>query len=401
MQNIGETDCCIVGSGPAGAVLALLLARQGVGVTLLEAHGDFNRQFRGDTIHPSTLELMEQLGLRDGLLRIPHTRHETLTLRTPRGVRPYLDFRGLHTAYPYVLRLPQPRFLEFVTAEASRYPGFRLVMSARVEALLEDDGPIRGVGYRGPGGWHKMRANLVVGADGRFSRVRELARLPSTKAAQPIDILWFQLPSRPGDPVTDGGLHVGAGGINFIRNRGQFWQIACLLPKGAYQRVRAAGLEAVRGAVAATIPWLDDRTSLLTSWSQTSLLVVESSRALQWHRPGLLLIGDAAHVMSPVGGVGINLAIQDAVAASNLLGSRLRQGTVRSPDLGAVQRRREWPTRLIQALQDLFLQHVLGDRVAASSQAWVGRAAEQVPFLRAVRTRLFAFGGFWPERVLE
>lgn len=393
------TACCIVGGGPGGAVLALLLARSGVPVTLLEAHADFNREFRGDTIHPSTLQLMRDLLLQDELLQIPHTRHQTMQINTLAGAVPYLDLRRLRSEYPYILRLPQPRFLEFLTSQAARQSNFRLLMGARVEGLLEDDGRITGVRYRAGDGTHELRAKLVVGADGRFSRVRELAGLTRTPSAQPIDLLWFRLPRSSSDPPTDGGLFARSGRFVFIRNRGDAWQVAYMLPKGAYQALRQSGLGALRASLLELVPWMQDRAAQVDDWNQTSLLSVESSRVRRWYRPGLLLIGDAAHVMSPVGGVGINMAIQDAVATANLLGPRLCHPSgpgVRH--LAAVQRRRELPTRLIQLLQDLLLDYILNCDAPPLQQLRPGPLAERLAGLRDLRLRLFAFGGFTPER---
>ena len=395
-----RTECCIVGSGPGGAVLALLLARRGVAVTLLEAHSDFNREFRGDTIHPSTLELMQQLSLRDSLLQIPHVRVQTVTLNAGTKSIPYMDFRYLRSNYPYVLGMPQPLVLQFLTERASRYSNFKLHMAARVEQLITDAGCVAGVRYRYGNRLHDVRANLVVGADGRFSRVRELAGLPRVQSAQPIDLLWLKLPRLATDPI-DGGLYVRSHRFAFVRKRADVWQVAYMLPKGDYQRFRAAGLQAMHRSVSDLVPWLCDRIILIDDWRQTSLLSVEVGRARYWCRPGLLLIGDAAHVMSPVGGVGINLAIQDAVAAANLLGSHLRDGAPAMHRLTAVQRRRELPTRLIQLFQDLLLQYILSCDGPAVPRLLPGRLAEQVPGLRALRTRLFAFGGFWPERVAD
>jgi 2-polyprenyl-6-methoxyphenol hydroxylase-like FAD-dependent oxidoreductase len=230
--------------------------------------------------------------------------------------------------------------------------------------------------------------------------VRELAGLARTRSAQPIDILWFRLPTSPADSPSDSGLYVGNGHYTFVRNRGDYWQIAYMLPKGSYQRLCIAGLPVARRSIDDLVPWLADRTGLLQDWSQTSLLSVESSRVCRWYRDGLLVIGDAAHVISPVAGVGINMAIQDAVVAANVLGSRLRKCGVRRQDLAAVQRRREWSTRAIQALQDLFLEYALscGARLTTPRMlaVWL---VEHLPLLKRIRTRLFAFGGFWPERV--
>ena len=239
---------------------------------------------------------------------------------------------------------------------------------------------------------------LTVGADGRFSRVRELAGLKSTRSAYPIDLLWFRLPTAPLDSDRDGGLYIGDTGAAYLRNRGQEWEIGYWLPKGGYQRLRSAGIQELRAAVDRLLPWLADRTPHLSDWRQTSLLSVESRRVRRWYRPGLLLIGDAAHVMSPVGGVGINLAIQDAIVAANVLGPRLGAGRLRVQDLAAVQRRREASTRLVQVLQDLAFQTMLGS-TADRRLRLVAGLVERMTTTRDLRARIFAFGGLWPERV--
>jgi 2-polyprenyl-6-methoxyphenol hydroxylase-like FAD-dependent oxidoreductase len=237
------------------------------------------------------------------------------------------------------VRLPQARFLELLAGVAGEYPAFRLVMGARVEHLIEDRGVVMGVRYRGPDGLHTVRASLPVGADGRFSRVRELAGIASTRSADPIDFLWFRLPTSARDSDAVGGVYVGDSGCAYLRSRGQQWEVGYWLPKGSYQRLRAAGIAELRKLVDRLLPWLADRTPQLTEWRQTSLLSVESRRVRRWYRPGQLLIGDAAHVVSPIGGVGINLAILDAVVTANLIGPRLGAGTLRVRDLARVQRR--------------------------------------------------------------
>jgi len=353
-----ETTCCIVGAGPAGAVLALLLARKGIPVVLLEEHMDFDRDFRGDTIHPSVMQIMEELGLADRLLQLDHTKVYTLPVQTARGTVTLADFRRLKTRYPYIAMIPQARFLEFITAEAKRYPGFRLVMGARVEKLMEEDGYIHGVHYRGQDGWHAVRAVLTVAADGRFSRVRKLAGFEPVKTAPPMDVLWFRLPRRPEDSMESTGRLV-QGHILVMLNRGEEWQMGYIIPKGGYQQIHAAGLEKLRQVVAELLPEFADRVEYIKEWKQVSVLSVESSRLRRWYRPGLLLIGDAAHVMSPIAGVGINYAIQDATVAANVLSDDLRAGKLPLRDLAEVQRKREWPTRIIQGFQNIMQGQVL------------------------------------------
>jgi 2-polyprenyl-6-methoxyphenol hydroxylase-like FAD-dependent oxidoreductase len=400
-EKVRETGCCIVGGGPAGVVLALLLARQAVDVTLLEGHHDFNRDFRGDTIHPSTLELMDQLGLIDRLLELPHTKVRAFKMHSRAGVVLVNDRSQLKTPFPYTVVMPQVHFLEFIAAEAARYPWFHLVMGARVEELIEEEGEIKGVRYRTDDHQQAVYAPLTVAADGRFSKVRQLAGITVASTAQTIDALQFRLPRRAEDPPDAVGYYVGPGQFMVLFDRGPEWQISRVFPKGGYQQLRAAGLQALRDSVAALAPWLADRTGDLKDWKQTSMLAVESGRVDRWYRPGLLLIGDAAHVMSPVGGVGINLAIQDAVAASNLLGRQLKRGQVRVRDLAGVQRRREWPTRLIQHLQDLQMQQVPAPGAAPFRPSLQARLVQGIPLLNHLRTRLFAFGGLQPERVQQ
>jgi 2-polyprenyl-6-methoxyphenol hydroxylase-like FAD-dependent oxidoreductase len=347
------TDCCIVGAGPAGAILGLLMARQGLKVTVLEAMHDFERDFRGDTLMPSTLELVDQLGLTERLRQLPHATLDEMRIETPAGGVAYLGMRGLPTPFPYAMSVPQARFLELITAEASRYPGFQLVFGARVRELIDRDGTILGVRVDGLG---EFRAPLTVGADGRFSKVRQLAGLQLIRSDQPSDVLSFRVPaSGQGRP----GLYAGSDqGYAVVLPRAGEWQVGYTLPKAGYRDLRAAGLPALRAAVARLVPWLADDLASLRDWNQTSLLSVESGRVRRWYRPGLLLIGDAAHVMSPVGGVGINCAIQDAVTTANRLGPGLLRGDVAVDDLAQVQHAREWAVRLTQACQRLMQRRI-------------------------------------------
>lgn len=392
--DVQQTTCCVVGAGPGGAVLALLLARKGVHVTLLEAHGDFDRDFRGDSLHPAILEVMDELGLVDRLLDLPHTKISVLPIQTSTGPFVPLDFRRLKTRFPYIAFMPQTRFLEFVTEEAKRYPNFRLIMRARVKELIEEDGVVRGVRYESKDGLHEVRALLTVGADGRFSRLRRLGGFEPKEASPPMDVLWFRLPRRPDEPR---GImaRVARGHIGILLDRGGQWQCAYVIPKGAYQEIKAAGLEDLRRSFARLVPEVADRVDHLGEWKQVSVLSVAADRLPRWYRPGLLLIGDAAHVMSPVAGVGINYAVLDAVVAANVLTGPLKAGRVRLRDLARVQRRREPSTRLVQAFQAQVQRRVVAPALN-SDQPFVPplalRLLLRIPLLRSLPSRLVAFG---------
>ena len=401
VRDVQETPCCIVGGGPAGAILSLLLARNGVPATLLEMHKDFDREFRGDTIHPSTLEILDQLGLADKLHEIPHTKISGPTIKFADGeFRPF-DLGRLKTRFPYILLVPQVRFLEFITREAAKYASFKLVMHANVTQLLKENGTVRGVRYLTSDGTHEVRSPLTVGADGRFSLVRRLAGFEPVKTSPPMDVLWFRLPKLPGEPEIVGGAFGGIGGgrIFILLERNEYWQAGLVFPKGQYQKVHSSGVESIRKSIAEIEPRFGPHAESLTDWRQITLLSVESSRCPLWHKPGLLLIGDAAHVMSPVGGVGINYAIQDAVVAANILSGRLKSGRVSDADLTEVQRQREWPIRVVQSAQSFLQRRIIASALNAGHAGnvpWQLRLFTKIPIVRDIPPRLIAFG---PRRV--
>jgi 2-polyprenyl-6-methoxyphenol hydroxylase-like FAD-dependent oxidoreductase len=405
VRDVKRTTCCIVGGGPGGAVLALLLARAGVDVTLLEAHPDFDREFRGDTLHPSVMEIMDQLGLADRLLELRHTEARSFTLQTVTGPFTPIDFSRVDTKFPYITVMPQTSFLEFITGEAKRYPNFRLVMEARVRELVEENSVVRGVRYESEDGSHEVRSILTVGADGRGSRVRRLAGFEPVKTSPPMDVLWFKLPREEGDPEGLVG-RFGRGHIAVMLDRHDYWQAGYVIPKGTFPELRREGIESLHRGFADLIPEYAGRIEFVKDWKQASLLSVESSICPRWYRPGLLLIGDAAHVMSPVAGVGINYAIQDAVAAANVLSGPLKESQERLVDLdtrylAGVQRRRELPTRLIQRFQALIQQRVLAPALRSNERfapPLFLRLLLRVPVLGNIPSRIVAFG-FWPVRV--
>jgi 2-polyprenyl-6-methoxyphenol hydroxylase-like FAD-dependent oxidoreductase len=363
-----QTRCCIAGGGPAGMMLGFLLARAGVDVVVLEKHADFLRDFRGDTIHPSTLEVMHELGLLDGFLKRPHTELPRLTAKIGDDDVTIADFTHLPTRCKFIAFMPQWDFLNFLAEQGLQYPTFHLRMEAEVTALRQQDGRVTGVEARTPQGPLRTDADLVVGADGRASTVREQAGLEIIDLGAPMDALWMQISKSPGDPGQTLG-RITAGQILVSIDRGDYWQVAYIITKGGFEAIRRQGLPALRAAISRMAPFFRERLEELRDWSDVKLLTVRVDHLRRWYRPGLLCIGDAAHAMSPIGGVGINLAIQDAVAAANILAAPLRNGTVTQANLEAVQKRRELPTRLTQRIQVFLQERVIRSVLSSSQQA--------------------------------
>jgi 2-polyprenyl-6-methoxyphenol hydroxylase-like FAD-dependent oxidoreductase len=392
--------CCIVGGGPAGMMLGYLLARAGVEVLVLEKHSDFLRDFRGDTIHPSTLEVMHELGLLDEFLKLPHQKVYELNAQFGEMRLTIADFRHLPTRCGFVAFMPQWDFLNFVAKKATRYQTFDLKMEAEVVGLIEQSGRIIGVRAKTPDGEIQVRADLVVGADGRTSIVREKARLQAREFGAPMDVLWFRIRRTAEDPAVTMG-RFDAGRIFIALNRGDYWQCGYVIAKGQFEEMRRQDFDMFRAAIVKLAPYLQDSIHELRGWDDVKLLTVRVNRLDEWFRLGLLCIGDAAHAMSPVGGVGINLAIQDAVAAANVLFKPLLERQVTMDDLGRIQTRRELPTRVTQrlqlAVQDRIIARVLTDTQPLKSPLAV-RLLVRYPFLRRIPARIIGLG-IRPEHV--
>ena len=395
-----RTRCCIVGGGPSGMMLGFLLARTGIEVVVLEKHADFLRDFRGDTIHPSTLQLMHELGLLDEFLRRPHNEVRQLDAQFGDERVTVADFTHLPTQCKFIAFMPQWDFLNFVAEHGKRYSGFRLMMETEGTDLIEENGRVVGVRAQGKNGALEIRADLVVGTDGRHSTVRAKAGFEVMNLGAPMDVLWVRISRAPTDPGQTFG-RVDAGRFLIMLERGDFWQCAFVIPKGGFAEIQKRGLEAFRQDLATLAPYARDRVSEIADWKQISLLSVAVDRLRTWFRPGLLCIGDSAHAMSPIGGVGINLAIQDAVAAANILAARLRAGAVGIDALREVQTRREFPTRMTQGLQifiqNRFISPVLGSHERRPLPGLL-KQMRRWPILRRIPARVIGMG-FRPEHV--
>src|SRR5262249_25304805 len=389
-----RTTCCMAGGGPAGMMLGFLLARAGVNVTVLEKHADFLRDFRGDVVHPSTLELMYELGLIEEFLKLPHEKVSRLTGRIGADSVTLADFSHLPTHCKFIALMPQWDFLNFLADHSRCYPCYDLKMRTEATGLIEEAGRVTGVIAKFPEGGLEIRADLVVGCDGRHSTLRERARLDVEDIGAPIDVLWFRM-ARSAADATDMFGHVEAGKMMVMLDRGGYWQCAYVIPKGGIERVKAKGLDAFRDAVVEMTPFFRDRIGEIKSWDEVKLLTVSVNRLREWHRPGLLCIGDAAHAMSPVGGVGINLAVQDAVATAKILAVPLKEKRVTRELLAAVQRRRDFPMRVIQRIQVVVQNMLLAPALSSTERPrppWPIKLMNWFPVLRRIPARVIGMG---------
>ena len=399
-MTVLATQCCIVGGGPAGMMLGFLLARTGVRSVVLEKHGDFLRDFRGDTVHPSTLNVMDELGLLDAFLKLPHQEVARFGAQFGEVRVQVADFSHLPVRCGFIAMMPQWDFLDFLAAQGKRYPAFTALMHAEATGLIEEGGRVVGVRATVEGKPQEIRADLVVGADGRHSTVRRSAGFEFKVLGAPMDVLWFRLTHKPTDTAETMG-RFNRGSILVMLDRGDYWQCAYVISKGSAETLKAAGIERFRQKIVQLMPFLADRVHELASIDDLKLLTVGVERLEKWWKPGVLCIGDAAHTMSPIGGVGVNIAVQDAVAASNILAGPLKEGRLSDADLAAVQARRLWPVRATQAVQVFLQNRMIAPTLAGTRPLrppWPVLLLDRFALLRRIPARVLGLG-VQPEHV--
>ena len=388
-------QCCIVGAGPAGMILSLLLARKGVSVKLLEMHSDLDRDFRGDTVHASTLEMLDQIGLAEGALELPHARIQEMAITTPTKVVRLVNFKRLKTKFPYVAMMPQELFLNYLLGIARRYQTFEILFASTVTGLCRDsENKVVGVEVKRGSDRLVITCPLVVAADGRFSKIRRMAGFTATDQSPTMDVAWIRVPRRKGDQDSFAGFYMADGNLCILLSRPDTWQIGYVFPKGNFGQLREKGIEYLRTSLRRTVPWLDDRVLAISDFKDVHVLKIKSDRLDTWYSEGLLLIGDAAHVMSPAGGVGINFAIADAVEAANVLTNTLLQNSVSLADLAEVQKRRFKPTETIQNIQALMIKNLLARALGNKDfdLPLIVRFLLRIPFIRDIPAKMIAFG---------
>lgn len=398
-MNTLTTQVCIVGGGPAGMMLGYLLARADIPVIVLEKWPDFFRDFRGDTIHPSTLEVLKELGLLEKFLTLPHNKTTHIAAQIGDKTIPIADFSKLPVSCPYIAFLPQWDFLNFIAEEAKKFPHFQLLMGTEGADLIYENNVVTGIQAKNKTDTFTINTSLVIGADGRHSTVREKSGLPILNIGAPMDVLWFRLSRQPSDAAQSLG-RIERGRMMVMIERGSYWQCGFVIPKGYFDNIKTKGIGAFHADIARIAPELSNRFSEIDSWEKIKLLEVTVNRLKKWYQPGLLCIGDAAHAMSPVGGVGINLAIQDAVAAANILTKPLLTQTLSEKDLAALQKRRMFPTKMTQRLQIMIQNRAIGKILSADNTPIKPNCLIKLlgifPWLQRIPARLMGLG-FRPE----
>ncbi|MDX1922464.1 MAG: FAD-dependent oxidoreductase [Alphaproteobacteria bacterium] len=394
MASTFTTRCCIVGGGPAGMMLGYLLARAGVETIVLEKHADFFRDFRGDTVHPSTFNVMDELGLVDGFVKLPHVKIQKMVGQFGDTSLQIADLSRLHEKHPFIALIPQWDFLNFLRESGKRFPNLNVIMNANVTDLIWSGDVVTGVKAMAPDGEVDIHADVTIGCDGRHSIVRERAKLDVTEIGAPMDVLWFRVSK--GVESENVFARMDAGKMMVTFDRGDYWQCAYVIPKGQFEAVKARGLDAFRNEVISMVPILKNTHTDVKSWEDVKLLTVAINRLKRWTRPGLLCIGDAAHAMSPIGGVGVNLAVQDAVATANILASKLaRSGVLSEHELDKVRQRREWPVLFTQQLQVVMQNNVISPVLKQGASYKIPlmiRIIDAVPLLQGFMARLMGFG---------